>query len=302
MTNNNSRSSQNINWLQFLFGILLLLSFFLAWVSWDGIAVAGYQLPSGSFFKTSETKFGLVNPFPAFSFALYAFWLIPVLTIIIIAFTFLQKRTVLISYITGAMSLSMITVFILFTGTLIDLGVGKNVWAMLKISAWVHAIAAIGLILTAGPVKSHLPKLFWLLTGPVLAYGSYKLGEKYVMNETFKPTDQVKADYTLNAPDLIREFVINDTAANKKYHEKTIIVNGTSSAVELQADSTSTVRFADSTGSYAIFSLEKNQFDKVKKIKQGDTISLKGVCSGSIFSEILGTTAITFKRGTLNQQ
>ena len=34
-------------------------------------------------------------------------------------------------------------------------------------------------------------------------------------------------------------------------------------------------------------------------IKAGDVISLKGVCSGSIFSEILGTTSVTFKRATL---
>jgi len=89
---------------------------------------------------------------------------------------------------------------------------------------------------------------------------------------------------------------------NKKYLDKTLVVNGNASAVEVLADSTSTIKFSDSTGSYAIFSLEKNQLDQVKNIKSGDAVSLKGVCSGSIFSEILGTTSISFKRATLNKK
>lgn len=79
-----------------------------------------------------------------------------------------------------------------------------------------------------------------------------------------------------------------------------LVVNGNVSVVQIQTDSVSTIQFSDSTGSYAIFSLEKDQLEKVKAIKQGDAVSLKGVCSGSIFSEILGTTAITFKRATFN--
>ncbi|MEQ1677440.1 MAG: hypothetical protein ABL876_12105, partial [Chitinophagaceae bacterium] len=57
---------------------------------------------------------------------------------------------------------------------------------------------------------------------------------------------------------------------------------------------------ADSTGSYAIFSFEKSMYEKAKAVQQGDQVSLKGVCSGSIYSEILGTTAISFKRATFN--
>jgi len=104
----------------------------------------------------------------------------------------------------------------------------------------------------------------------------------------------------MSAADLIKEFLGNDTATNKKYIDKMLVVNGNTSSVELLADSTSTISFADSTGSYAIFSLEKTEYEKVKTMQKGDAVSLKGVCSGSIFSEILGTTAITFKRATFN--
>lgn len=289
-------------WLHILFAAGLLVSFFLPWVLWDNSKVSGYAMPSGEFFRTSETNFGLANPFPQFSFSLYIFWLIPVLAILSIGLVFLKKKIAPFSFIAGTLSLALITVFILFTNTLIDLGVGNNVFAMLKPAAYIHALSAVGLITTTFPVKSIAPKNIWLLIGPVIAYGSYKMGEKYIMAETHEATVNIKADFTVNSDDLIKEFITNDTAANKKYHEKVLMVNGKASAVEMLADSTSTIKFADSTGSYAIFSLEKNQLDQVRIIKSGDAVSLKGVCSGSIFSEILGTTSISFKRATLNKK
>jgi tRNA_anti-like len=301
MSQKNANTS-SVKWLQILFSAGLLVSFFLPWVIWDNTKVSGYEMPSGGFFKASEAIGGPANPFPQFSFALYTFWLIPVLAVIITTFAFLRKKTIPFAFIAGALSLSLITVFILFTSMLIDLGIGTDVFSLLKPAAYIQTISAAGLIITAFPVKNIAPKIIWLLIGPVIAYGSFKMGEKYIMGETHAATENVKADYTLNSADLIKEFITNDTATNKKYIEKILIVNGNTSAVEVLADSTSTIKFEDSTGSYIIFSLEKNQVDQVKNIKKGDPVSLKGVCSGSIFSEILGTTSISFKRATLNKK
>jgi hypothetical protein len=289
-------------WLTVLFSAALLISFFLPWVSWDGSKVSGYGMPSGDFFKTAEARFGLANPFPKLSFTFVAFWLIPALSILTTGAVFLKKKSVPFAYMAGALSLALLTVFFLFSGVLVDLGVGKNAWSMLKPAAFVQGISAIGLIVVAFPVKTLLPKIAWLLLGPVLAWGSFKIGEKYIMEQTHAATENVKADYTVNADELLKEFMTSDTAANKKYLEKVLLVNGNASAVEVLADSSSTIKFADSTGSYAIFSLEKDQFEEVKKIKTGDAVSLKGVCSGSIFSEILGVTTISFKRATLNKK
>jgi tRNA_anti-like len=299
MTQSTNKKSL-ITWLHLFFGGALLITFFLPWVSWNGHLVTGSAMATGDFFAISEANFKLANPFPKLSFTFYAFWLIPVLAAITIAFVLLKRRTVPFSYIAGAMSLALFVVYFLFTKTLIDLGVGKDVFTMLKPAAYLNVLAAVGIIITSVSPKSLLPKIFWLLTGPVIAYAGYKFGEKYIMSETFGDSKDVKADYTLTADDLIREFMGNDTATNRKYLDKMLVVTGKASAIELKEDSTSTISFADSTGSYAIFSLEKNQYERVKTIKQGDAVSLKGVCSGSIFSEILGTTAITFKRATFN--
>ncbi len=297
-TNNNGLSK----WLQVVSSLALIVTFFLTWVIWDGNKISGYSMPSGEFFKTSETKFGLANPFPQFSFSFYIFLLIPLLALLTAIAALTNKKTAFSSFIAGTLSLALLTVFVLFTNTLIDLGVGNNVFNMLQPVAWIHAAAAVILIITAFPVKSVTPKVIWLLIGPIIAYGSYKLGEKYIMGETHKATEDVKADYTVTAVDLLKEFATNDSATNRKYLDKTMVINGNASAVNILADSTSTIKFEDSTGSYVIFSLEKDQLNRIQQIKTGTPVSVKGVCSGSIFSEILGTTSVSFKRATLNKK
>ncbi len=289
-------------WLHILCAAILLISFFLPWLKWGGSPVSGYTMPMGSFFLLSEKVGGPENPFPQFSFSFYIFWLIPVMAIIVIALVLLKKKALLSSYVTGALSLALLTVYFLFSRTLLDFGVGTKVSSMIKAGFYVQALAAIFLIFTAFPVKRMVTKLIWLLIGPVFAYGAYMVGEKYIMSETHSATENVKADYTVNSVDLIKEFLSNDTATNKKYREKMLVVNGNVSIVDIRDDSTSNVKFADTTGYFINISLEKDQFDKVKNIKPGDPVSLKGVCSGSFFSEILGTTSIDFKRATLNKK
>lgn len=289
-------------WLHWIAGLVLLVSYFLPWVKWQSIRVSGYDLPAGNFFRISESNFKLGNPFPQLAFSFYTFWLIPVLIVLTIAMVWQNKKASLFAFIAGAMALSQVTVYYLFSNTLVDLGVGSSAFAMLQPASFATVAAAILFISTALKEHNWLKKFAWLIIGPVLAFAAYKMGEKYVMAETFTNTNDIKADYTVNATDLIREFMANDTAANNKYREKILVVNGRATQAEQKADSTAIIQFADSTGSYIAFSFEKDQYEQVKQIKTGDEVSLKGSCSGSIYSEILGTTAITFKRATLNKK
>lgn len=114
-------------------------------------------------------------------------------------------------------------------------------------------------------------------------------------------TKNEKADFTVNAIDFIREFEKDDKAANKKYAEKIITVNGMVSEIEA-VDTTVNIKFIDTTsGSYAIFAFQEQHVAEAKTVKVGDSVSIKGSCSGGILSEILGTESITFKRCTLNK-
>lgn len=293
-------------WLPAVFAAVLLVSFFLPWVIWKDALVNGNAMPSGRFFDVAKEKFAVGNPFPQFSIAFKVFWFIPAAAVVVIAFTFLKKNTLWPAIVAGLFSLSLVLVYFLFSKSLVDqLGVSKSVWVMTKPWLFIHALVAIAVVLTAGSGKWILKSGLIIVTIAATVIGfniSSKQAEKKMFEETFTSTDDIKADYSLSADDLLKEFVLNDTTANKKYTEKILLVSGAVSAIDIAADSTATIRFEDSAGSYAIFSLEKNQTDKIKNIKAGDIVTVKGVCSGSIFSDILGTTSISFKRSILNKQ
>jgi RecJ-like exonuclease len=122
----------------------------------------------------------------------------------------------------------------------------------------------------------------------------------YIFTDSFTDTAKEKAAYTFNALDFIKEFQQNDSAPNKKYAEQIITINGRVTEVE-QADTTVNIKMADtSTGSYVIFAFQQQDVANVKKIKQGDSVSIKGSCSGGIYSEILETEFISFKRCSIN--
>jgi uncharacterized protein (DUF2141 family) len=123
----------------------------------------------------------------------------------------------------------------------------------------------------------------------------------YVFTVTFEDTADQKAAYTVSADNLIKEFIANDSLANKKYTEQIVVVNGIVSETEV-ADTTVNIKFIDTTtGSYAIFAFQQQHIASAKTLKAGDKVSIKGSCSGGAFSEILETEYITFKRCAINK-
>lgn len=137
--------------------------------------------------------------------------------------------------------------------------------------------------------------LIAILTVVVILAGIYW----YVATDKFSDTKSRQADYTLNALDFIHEFQQNLKTANEKYSDKIIALNGKVSEVEA-ADTTINVKFIDpATSSYAIFAFQQQHLDEAKGLKAGDSISIKGSCSGGIYSEILDASSISFKRSTL---
>lgn len=292
--------------INLLAAALLAVSFFLPWIQWKEVALSGNAMPAGHFFATAKKLFSVDNPFPQFSFAFKIFWLIPAAAFAVIMLTLLKKNIFWPAVTAGLLSLSLALVYFLFSKSLVDqLGISKSVWVLVKPWLFVQAIAAVVIVLTATDGKWILKAGLVLVTAVVTIVGfgiAGKQAEKKIFDEEFDSTENLKADYILTARGLLQEFSANDSASNKKYLEKVLEVNGSTTAAKLAEDSTGTIRFEDSTGSYAIFSVEKSQYEKMRELKAGDEVSVKGVCSGSIFSEILGTTSITFKRSVINKK
>lgn len=123
----------------------------------------------------------------------------------------------------------------------------------------------------------------------------------YIFTDSFKDTAKEKAAYTFNAIDFIREFQQNDTLANKKYAEQIITIHGRVSEIEFP-DTTANVKITDTTsGSYIIFAFQQQDAVSVKALKEGDSVSIKGSCSGGSYSKILEAESINFKRSSLNK-
>jgi hypothetical protein len=132
---------------------------------------------------------------------------------------------------------------------------------------------------------------FLLLTGAALYF--------YFATLTYEDTAAIKAEYTVEAIPFIKEFEQNIKTTNNKYVEKIIAVSGLVTAT-LPADTTINIEMKDTTtGSYLIFAFQQQHLDKAKKIKAGDRVTVKGSCSDGVFSEILGTYFISFKRCTI---
>ncbi len=280
--------------------ILLLVAFFIPWLNWDGTKVSGWHFPSGQFFAFSEEKFGLANPFPEYSFLNYAFWVIPAGALLIILLASLKKKAGLVAILTSITALSLVTVYILFTQTIIEqVGTVKSLFPALQLGLYATIIAAVAIILASMPQR-FVAKTVLIIIGPLLTWAGFAFMSSKVMKDHGSSTD-LKADYTITSEALLREFAENDSLANAKYKEKLLTVNGKVSETEQLNDSTVNIKFVDSTGSYAQFSFVNPEAQEAKKIKQGDDVSLKGSCSGGEYSDILGVHFITFKRSVINK-
>lgn len=299
----NNPVNNKFPWLQLLAGLLLAGSFFLPWVRWETVPVKGYSLPSGEFFRVSDTRFGLANPFPQFKAGFLVFWLIPVLAAWAVWRAATGKKMAPWSFIAGTLSLALVTVFILFTGVLIDLGVGKTVTGMLTPWIWLHVFSAILLVtITTINANAWLKKTSWILLGPVFAFAGFTVVKNYLETETFKSTSKLKADYVVTAKELIDEFEKDNPGVNSRYTGKILQVNGRITELE-KADSIMNVKMEDmATGSYIIFAFEEKEQDRLAKLQPGDSISVKGEYSTGVYSRLRKTTFINFKRSVLYQQ
>lgn len=122
----------------------------------------------------------------------------------------------------------------------------------------------------------------------------------YLFNEKFTDTTKRKAAFTVDAQSFLKEFLQSDSLANIKYKEKIVTVNGTVSEIETM-DSSINIKMIDTvTNAYVIFGFQNEQIIKVKNVKEGDKISVKGSCSGGSFSEIMEVEAVDLKRCVLN--
>jgi len=149
------------------------------------------------------------------------------------------------------------------------------------------------------PKNTKILKWSAIIAGGLLLLGAVIYF--YFATLTHDDTASLKVDYTVEAIPFIKEFEKDYETANEKYAEKIISVKGIVTATE-PADTTMNIKMTDTTtGSYLIFAFQEQHMTEAKKLKPGDQAFIKGSCSAGIYSEILGTYFVSFKRSMIEK-
>lgn len=117
------------------------------------------------------------------------------------------------------------------------------------------------------------------IVGAFVAYRMY--------NKPHIDVADASADITISANTILNEFSSDENAANKKYLEKIVAVKGEISEVKIEKENgIITLKTNDDFGS-VICHLSDESTKKVVKLKEGETITIKGICTGYLMDVIL---------------
>ncbi len=132
--------------------------------------------------------------------------------------------------------------------------------------------------------------LFILVIGLIGAgYGWYRI------NKPMTDTEELDAVYTLSASQLFNEYAANENEANQKYLGKIILVNGTVKDISIGDNGELNLVMDSGNEMFGInCGLSKGQETSYKDYQVGDSISIKGECSG-ISLDVVMTRCIIVK-------
>lgn len=130
-------------------------------------------------------------------------------------------------------------------------------------------------------------KGFKILLGLLLVIISLLLISIYFYNKPHIDVQKSEADYVLTAQNLIKEYQENEAVTNEKYSENIILVKGKVFEVStLKGNSVITLKDDDSESSI-ICHLLPGENGKAMKLKEGQEISIKGICTGYLLDVIM---------------
>ena len=122
----------------------------------------------------------------------------------------------------------------------------------------------------------------------IAAVGFYAYKE---FNRTNKDLKNVKADFTMEAPALIASFE-KDSSSAKKYVDKLIAVSGNVKTIDAQGNPVVIALGEPGQMSSVQCSMDSTYAAEYKAIKEGDHLTIKGMCTGGRTEELFGTDVI----------
>lgn len=149
-------------------------------------------------------------------------------------------------------------------------------------------------------LNKNWKRWFWGITTLLLLF--FVAVYIYIFNLEYEDSATLTPDYSIDAISFIHQFEANEKASNTKYSEKIIQISGRIDALET-ADTTVNVKFVNNTtGSYLICTFQKPKNENLKTLQVGDSVVIKGSCSGGVFSNIMETEAVFLIRSVLEKK
>jgi hypothetical protein len=115
----------------------------------------------------------------------------------------------------------------------------------------------------------------------------------YMYNKKNPDLSKVKADYALQVSELVNEFNQDETSASAKYIDKVVEVTGPVASIETISDSTMNITLANvDQMSGVICTFHGITQPSSNEIKEGEIITVRGVCSGMLMDVLLNDCVI----------
>lgn len=130
-----------------------------------------------------------------------------------------------------------------------------------------------------------LKKAYALLAVTVLVLISFFIYKTY--NKPHVAIEDTKAQISVKASEMIQDFLSDEQSANTKYLEKIIQVEGTVKEIKIKNNGVIVSLGTKDTMESILCHLLVSETDKTKNLKKGQTISVKGICTGYLLDIIL---------------
>ncbi len=123
---------------------------------------------------------------------------------------------------------------------------------------------------------------FFLLAIGALGFGFYQY------NKPHQNMEQAGAAFQINATQLFAAFEKNEKAAELKYLDQILQVSGEITNVSQKADGVQTITLQSEHLLFGVLcELDPLSEHPENKLKKGETISLKGICTGMLSDVVL---------------
>ena len=115
----------------------------------------------------------------------------------------------------------------------------------------------------------------------------------YMFNKKDPDMSKVKADFVLQASELVNEFNQDENSASAKYIDKVLEVTGPVSTIESSSDSTMNIYLtAENQMSGVNCSFDDVSGTTSLDFQEGDIITVRGVCTGMLMDVLLNNCVV----------